>query len=273
MEVTVNDNRLLGEKKGNIFYITLNRPEKRNAIAFEMLPEISQMVENQIIDPEIRAIIIKGEGKAFSAGVDFNSLGMLAGRWTGDESAGGAPIRSDIHKYQHYLNRLESIEIPIICAIHGAIFGLALELSLACDFRLMSDDCIWGMPELQFGLIADMGGTSRLHRTVGASRAMEILMTGKRYTAGKALEWGLVSYLYPENQMLLEAEKLAADIAKMAPLAVGATKKIVKQGEHVDLMAQMDMEVTLQSILCRSEDFQEGIQSLMEKRDPQWKRK
>jgi enoyl-CoA hydratase/carnithine racemase len=269
----VNDNHLLGEKKGNIYYITLNRPEKRNAISFEMLPELSQMVEEQIIDPEIRVIIIKGEGKAFSAGVDFNSLGMLVGRWTGDDSAGGAPIRSDIHKYQHYLNRLESIEIPIICALHGAVFGLALELSLACDFRIMSHDCIWGMPELQFGLIADMGGTSRLHRTVGASRAMEILMTGKRYPAAQALEWGLVSYLYPQDSLLAEAEKLAADIAKMAPLAVGATKKIVKQGEHVDLMAQMDMEVTLQSILCRSEDFQEGIQALMEKRDPNWKRK
>jgi enoyl-CoA hydratase/carnithine racemase len=269
----MNEERLVGEKKGNIFFITLNRPEKRNAIAFEMLPEISQLVENQMIDPEIRVIIIKGEGKAFSAGVDFNSLGMLVGRWTGDESAGGAPIRSDIHKYQHYLNRLESIEIPIICAIHGAVFGLALEVALACDFRLMSDDCIWGMPELKFGLIADMGGTSRLCRTVGASRAMEILMTGKRYPADKALEWGLVSYLHPQDRLLSEAEKLAADIAKMAPLAVGAAKKIVKQGEHLDLTAQMGMEVTLQSILCRSEDFQEGILALMQKRDPNWQRK
>ena len=273
MEETVSDMRLVGEKKKPIYTITLNRPEKRNAIAFEMLPELCHMVENLIVDPEIRAIILKGEGKVFSAGVDFNSLGMLVGRWTGDDAAGGAAIRADIHKYQQYLNRLETIELPIICAMHGAAFGLALELSLACDIRLMSNDCIWGMPELRFGLIADMGGTSRLHRTVGAARAMEILMTGGRFSAREALEWGLVSHLYPEDRLFSEAEKLAGDISKMAPLAVGATKKIVKQGDRIDVMAQMDMEVTLQSILCRSDDFQEGIKALMENRDPDWRRK
>lgn len=269
----MSDNHLLGEKKGNVYTITLNRPEKRNAITFDMLPELSRMVEDQILDPEIRAVIIKGEGKTFSAGIDFNSLGMLLGRWTGDDAAGGAPIRSDIFQYQHYLNRLEAIEIPIICAIHGAVFGLALELALACDFRLMSDDCLWGMPESQFGLVADLGGTSRLHRTVGASRAMEILMTGKRYQADQALEWGLVSYLYPEDLLVGEAERLAAGIAKMAPLAVGATKKIVRKGETLDLMQQLDLEAIMSSILCRSQDFQEGIMALMEKRDPVWKRR
>jgi len=204
--------------------------------------------------------------------VDFNSLGMLVGRFTGDTAAGGAPIRSDIHKYQHYLNRLEIIEIPIICALHGAVFGMAMELALACDFRLMSDDCDWGLFELKFGLIGDLGGTARLHRTIGASRAMEVLMTGKTYSAQQALGWGLVSYLYPEAELFEQADALAQDIARMAPLAVGATKKIIKRGEGVDLMTQLDMEVTMQSILLRSQDFQEGITSLLEKRDPQWKR-
>ena len=267
------DNPLLGEKIENIFHITLNRPHKRNALPFQMLADICQMVEDQISDIQIRAIIIKGEGKVFSAGVDLNSLGELVGRFTADESAGGAPIRSGIHKYQQYLNRLEVTEIPIICAIHGAIFGMALEMALACDFRLMSTDCIWGMPELQFGLVADLGGTSRLHRTIGASRAMEVLMTGKRFSAQEALAWGLVSYLYPADSLLEEAKKLALDISKMAPLAVGATKKIIKKGEGVGLMTQLDMEVTQQSILTRSEDFQEGIAARMEKREPYWKHK
>ena len=147
-----------------------------------------------------------------------------------------------------------------------------MELALACDFRLMSDDCIWGMPELKFGLVADVGGTSRLHRTIGASRAMEVLMTGKTYSAGQALDWGLVSYLHPEAELFAEAEQMALAIARMAPLAVGATKKIIKRGEGVDLMTQLDMEATLQSILLRSQDFQEGISALIEKRDPVWKR-
>lgn len=269
----MSDDPLLGEKKDNIFYISLNRPDKRNAIPFQLLPDICQMVEDQITDTQIRAIIMKGEGKVFSAGVDFNSLGMLVGPFTGEESAGGAPIRSVIHKYQQYLNRLEVVEIPIICAIHGAVFGMALEMALACDFRLMSLDCVWGMPELQFGLVADLGGTSRLHRTIGAARAMEVLMTGKRFTAENALAWGLVSYLYPEDSLLEEAQKLALDISKMAPLAVGATKKIIKRGEGVGLTTQLDMEVTQQSILARSDDFQEGIQALIEQRKPNWKHK
>lgn len=268
----MSEKQLLGKKKGPIFHITLNRPDKRNALPFELLADLSRMVEDQIIDPEIRAIIIRGEGRVFSSGVDFNSLGSLVGRFMGDASAGGAPIRSDIHQYQHYLNRLETIEIPIICAFHGAVFGMAVELALACDFRLMSDDCKWGMPELRFGLVADLGGTSRLHRTIGASRAMEVLMTGKTFTARQALEWGLVSYLYPREELLKQAAQLAHDISRMAPLAVGATKKIIKRGEGVDLMTQMDMEVTLNSILLRSKDFQEGIAALMEKRDPEWKR-
>jgi enoyl-CoA hydratase/carnithine racemase len=264
---------LIAAKNGPIYTLTLNRPEKRNALPFEMLKDICHQVENQINDPDIRGVLIKGNGKVFSAGVDFNSLGTLVGRYMGDQAAGGAPIRADIHQFQQYLNRLESIEIPIVCAIHGGIFGMALELALACDFRLMSDDCAWGLPELQFGLIADLGGTTRLHRTIGASRAMEVLMTGKRFTADQALEWGLVSYLYPEDNLLAEAESLISDIAKMAPLAVGATKKIIKRGEGVDLLTQMDMEVNLQSILLRSQDFQEGIAALMEKRNPVWKRK
>lgn len=264
---------LLTEKKGPIYTLTLNRPEKRNALPFEMLRDVCLEIEDQIIDPEIRGIVIKGNGKVFSAGVDFNSLGALVGRFMGDHAAGGAPIRADIHRFQQYLNRIEAIEIPVVCAMHGGAFGMALELALACDIRLMSDDCVWGLPEHQFGLIADLGGTSRLHRTIGSARAMEVLMTGRRYPAAKALEWGLISYLHPEDILVKEAEKLVMDISKMAPLAVGVTKKIIKRGEGVDLMTQLDMEAGYQSILLRSEDFQEGITALMEKRDPVWKRK
>lgn len=269
----MSEDPLVGEKKEDIFYITLNRPDKRNAIPFQLLADICRMVEGQVADTQIRAIIIKGAGKVFSAGVDFNSLGSLVGPFTGPESAGGALIRSEIHKHQQYFNRLEVVEIPIICAIHGAVFGMALELALACDFRFMSDECIWGLPELHFGLVADLGGTSRLHRTIGAARAMEVLMTGKHFSAQQALDWGLVSYLHPQESLLDEARKFARDISKMAPLAVGATKQIIKQGQGLGLMNQMQMEAAQQSILARSDDFMEGITALMEKRNPRWKHK
>jgi len=262
-----------GEKKGHIFNITLNRAEKRNAITAEMMAAICELAEAQMADSDIRAIILKAEGPIFSAGIDFFALGAEVGPLMGEADGGGARLRALIHKYQQYMNRLEAVEIPIICAMHGKVLGMGTELVLACDLRLMSADCRWGLPELRLGLIADLGGTTRLARLVGQARAMEILMTGNEFSADQALSWGLVNYVTAEDELVLAAEKLADDIARCAPLAVGATKKIIKRGEGVDLMTQLDMEVNLQSILLRTDDCREGLAALMEKRPPGWKRK
>jgi len=267
------ENYLAGEKNGSIYTIALNRPEKRNAITVEMLIQLCEMVETQAQDPEIRAIILKGEGSIFSAGVDFNSLGSAVLPFMGEAGAGGAPLRALIHKFQQYVNRLEAVELPIICVMHGRVLGLGLEIALACDILLMADDCVWGMPELKLGAVADLGGTSRLSRMLGTLRAMEVFMTARNYTARQALDWGLVNYLFPEADLVREAENLAREICGSAPLAVGAAKRIIKRGEGVDLMTQLDMEADLNSILLRTEDFQEGITAMMERRPAQWKKR
>ncbi len=272
-ENKMSEKELLGHKDGPIFTITLNRPEKRNAIPFEWLEQICEMVDELAYDPEVRVIIIKGEGKVFSAGVDFSSLGALVGRFMGESAGGGMSIRSDVSKYQYYLTRLESIEIPIICAMHGAVYGMAWELALACDIRLMSDDCKWALKELQFGLICDLGGQARMLNLTTPSRVMEILATARTYTAQQALDWGLVNHIYKVDDLFKEAESMALDIVKNAPIAVGALKRVTKKGQGMDLNALLDMEGSLQSILLRSEDFQEGITALMEQRDANWKRK
>ena len=264
---------LTGSKTANIYTITLNRPDKRNALNVEMLTGLCEMVEQQALDPDVRAIILNGEGKVFSAGVDFNSLGAEVGAFLGDNGAGGAGLRALIYRFQQYLNRLEAVEVPIICAMHGRALGLAVELALACDIRLMSADCIWSMPELKLGVIADVGGTSRLSRLLGPSRAMEILMTGREYSAQQALAWGLINYHFSPEDLVREAEQFAQDIALTAPLAVGAVKKIIKRGTGVDLMTQQDMEANHNSILLRTEDFQEGITAMMERRPARWKKR
>jgi enoyl-CoA hydratase/carnithine racemase len=269
----MSDEYLIGEKKQNIYTITFNRPEKRNALNVEMMAGLCEMVEHQVSDPEVRAIILKGEGTVFSAGVDFNSLGAEVGACLGETGAGGAGLRALIYRFQQYLNRLEAVEVPIICAMHGRALGLAVELALACDMRLMSEDCIWSLPELKMGVIADVGGTSRLARLLGPSRAMEILMTGRDYSAQQALDWGLINYYYAAEDLIGEAEKMVQDIALTAPLAVGAVKKIIKRGDGVDLMTQQDMEANHNSILLQTEDFQEGITAMMEKRPAKWKKK
>lgn len=264
---------LTGEKKGIIYCITLNRPNKRNAITFEMLAGICEISEKVASDPDVRAIIIKGEGKIFSAGLDLLSLSSEAGSVFGEDGIGGQKVRAFLFKYQQYLNRLEAIELPIICAMHGKVLGLGVELALACDIRMMSDNCIWGMPELKFGFIADLGGTSRLSRTIGASRAMEVLITAKEFNAQQALKWGLVNYIYPQKELIRASEKMVADITECAPLAVGVTKKIIKQGSSANLATQLDMEVNLQSFLYWTKDIQEGIKAVMEKRKPVWEKK
>jgi enoyl-CoA hydratase/carnithine racemase len=269
----MSDEYLVGEKKDNIFTITFNRPEKRNALNVEMMAGLCEMVEHQVSDPEVRAIILKGEGTVFSAGVDFNSLGAEVGACLGETGAGGAGLRALIYRFQQFLNRLEAVEVPIICAMHGRALGLAVELALACDMRLMSEDCIWSLPELKLGVIADVGGTSRLARLLGPSRAMEILMTGRDYSAQQALDWGLINYYYAAEDLIGEAEKMVQDIALTAPLAAGAVKKIIKRGDGVDLMTQQDMEANHNSILLQTEDFQEGITAMMEKRPAKWKKK
>jgi enoyl-CoA hydratase/carnithine racemase len=265
--------QIRGEKKGPIFNIILNRPEKRNAISAEMMQGICHLAEAQLADPEIRAIILKAEGPIFSAGIDFFALGSEVGPMMGEADGGGARLRALIHQYQQYMNRLEAVELPIICAMHGKVLGMGTEIALACDLRLMSQECRWGLPELRLGLIADLGGTSRLTRIVGQTRAMEILMTGNEFSADQALAWGLVNDAPAAEGLVAAAEKLAADIVRCAPLAVGATKKVLKRGEGVDLMTQLDMEVNLQSILLRTDDCQEGLTALMEKRPPDWKRR
>jgi enoyl-CoA hydratase len=269
----MTDEFLVGEKKDNIYTITLNRPEKRNAVNVAMLTGICELAEKQAADPDIRVIIVKGEGKIFSAGVDLNSLGAEVGLFLGDKAAGGAGLRALIYRFQQYFNRLEAVEVPIICAMHGRALGLGIELALACDIRLMSDDCLWGMPELKLGVIADLGGTSRLSRILGSSRAMEVFMTAGQYTSQQALNWGLVNYLYPPNDLIAQSEKMAQDIASTAPLAVGAVKKIIQRGQGVDLMTQLDMEASHNSILLQTADFQEGLNAMMEKRAAKWKKR
>ncbi len=149
---------VLGEKKGAIFHLTLNRPDQRNAITFEMIEAMAGMVEDLVTDPEVRVIILKGEGKVFSAGVDFPPLPPSSGVSWPILRPGGRPSGPTFSRYQHYINRLEAIEIPIICAMQHRVLGLGLELTLACDIRLMSEDCLWSMPELKFGVIPDLGG-------------------------------------------------------------------------------------------------------------------
>jgi len=257
--------------EGELAYIALNRPEKRNAINQAMLRAIPEALD-ELDRSDVRAIIIYGEGQAFSAGIDFTSLTNDTGAQSGQ---GGGPdmqrFRRFVAESQGSLNRIESIEKPVIGALHGFVGGLGLELALACDARIASAGARLGMPEVRVGLVPDVGGTTRLTRTVGYARSKELIMTARMIDATEAERIGLVNRVVAEGTHLAAAEELAREMARNAPLAVGLAKRIIDEGYGLDKMTFQELEVLAQSSLISTEDFREGAQALAQRRDPKFK--
>ncbi len=256
---------------GEIAYIALNRPEKRNAINNEVLQALPKALE-EVDRREVRAVIIYGEGAVFSAGIDFTSLANDTGAQGG---AGGGPdltrFRRFVHASQASLDALERIEKPVIGALHGYVGGLGLELALACDARIAATGTKLGMPETRIGLVPDVGGTTRLTRTVGYARAKELIMTARMIDAVEAERIGLVNRVVGEGAQIAAAEELAREIARNAPMAVGLAKRIIDIGQSVDKSTFMDLESLAQSSLFQTEDFREGAAALVQRRDPKFK--
>ena len=257
--------------EGELAYIGLNRPEKRNAINQAMLRAIPEALD-ELDRPEVRAIILYGEGQAFSAGIDFTSLANDTGA---QGASGGGPdiqrFRRFVHESQASLNRLESIEKPVIGALHGFVGGLGLELALACDARIAATGSRLGMPEVRVGLVPDVGGTTRLTRTVGYARSKELIMTARMIGAEDAERIGLVNRVVADGAQIAAAEELAREMARNAPIAVGMAKRIIDQGYGLDKMTFQELEVLAQSSLLMTEDFREGASALAQRRDPRFK--
>jgi enoyl-CoA hydratase/carnithine racemase len=251
-------------KEGSLLYVALNRPEKRNAIHRELLLSLVDAIAAAEREPDVRAVIVHGEGAVFSAGVDF---GMLAGDVKGEQAV---PFRTLVGDMQAALSRLEAIEKPVIGALHRYVPGLGLELALAFDLRVATSDCELGLPEVRVGLVPDVGGTTRLVRTVGYAKAKELILTGRMVHADEALAIGLVNQVVPPGEHLAAAARLAEEIAANAPLAVGLAKRLIDLGSNVDKQTFLAMELLAQSVLLRSEDAREGARALAERRPPRF---
>ncbi len=255
----------------HILFVTIARPEKRNALLPEMIDAISAAVRGADDDPQVRAVIVHGEGPMFSAGIDISALGGMLGAAEGRNPA--RLLRRLADRLQDGLNTLEATELPVIGALHGTVMGLGLELALAFDLRVASADCQLSIPESRVGLVADVGGTTRLARTVGPSRAKDMLMTARSVPADEALAWGLVNRVVPAEEVLSTAIALAGEIMQNAPLAVGLAKLIVDQGDGVSKATQMAIERWAQSQLITTEDVGEAFMAFVEKRPPKFQGK
>lgn len=262
------DDLVLTRQRDTIFEIILNRPDKRNAINVELFSQFDTAVQQANRTPGLRAIFIRGEGKAFSAGIDVSSLLGMAERYGPHWQTRMRAITDD---FQRVLTRLERLELPTIALLHGYCLGLAMELALACDIRLAATGTMMGLPETRLGMIPDVGGTTRLVRLVGPARAKEIIFTGRQFDVTTAAQWGIVNYVLPPESLTAKAEELATEICQGAPLAVGMAKRVIDGLSDID--RGLMLEGWAQSQLFHTEDFMEGAQSFLMKRPPAWKGK
>lgn len=261
-------NLIKTQQREDIFEIILNRPEKRNAINREMLAGLETAVSQANRIPNLRAVLVRGEGAAFSAGIDVSALLGLAQEY-------GPHWQTRMHaitdEFQGVLTRLERLELPTIALLHGYCLGLALELALACDIRLAAEGTKLGLPETRLGIIPDVGGTTRLTRLVGPGRAKELIFTGRHFDAAYAGRWGIVNEVVPADQLLSQAEALVEELRQAAPLAVGMAKRVIDGLADID--RGLMLEGWAQSELFKTEDFMEGAQAFMMKRPSQFKGK
>src|SRR5258706_3517881 len=251
--------------EGTVAFVAFNRPEKRNAISRDVLRALIDAVTAAERDRSVRAIVLYGEGRVFSAGVDFAMLqGDVAG--TGER----VPFRAQVGEMQALVTRLETVEKPVIAAMHRYVPGLALEIALACDFRIATDDCELGLPEVKLGLVPDVGGTTRLVRIVGYAKAKELILTGRMIAADEALRVGLLTEVAPPGTHVEAAARLAEEIGQNAPLSVGLAKRLVDLGVSTDKHTFQAMELLAQSILVPTDDAREGARALAERRAPRF---
>lgn len=253
---------VLWEKHGPIGYIRLNRPEALNAFNYDMLVALGEIAETIKQNPrDIRVVILGGEGRAFCAGADLKE------RITLDEQQ----VRRNVVKIREVFAAIERLPQPTIAAINGYALGGGMELALCCDFRYSIREAKMGLTEAGLGIIPGAGGTQRLPRLIGASKAKELILTARKISADQAFELGLLNGVADDREQLKEmSEGLAAEILANAPLAVYQAKRAIDEGINTDLDSGMDLEFKAYEAVIATKDRLEALEAFREKRSPRF---
>lgn len=247
------------EVENNTALITINRPEKLNALNHGTLVELSEAIDACQADSGIRSIIITGAGeRAFVAGADITQLKNLSAK-TGEEFS---------RHGQQVFSKIENLPKPVIAAVNGFALGGGCELAMACHVRLASENARFGLPEIDLGILPGYGGTQRLPRLVGLTNALYLLLTGDKIDAPTALRLGLVSEVVPAEQLPERARQLADRLFQKAPLAVQYILKAVYQGLNIPLTEGLKLEAQCFGNICQTGDMKEGVAAFLEKRKP-----
>ncbi|MGF1534697.1 MAG: enoyl-CoA hydratase/isomerase family protein [Bernardetiaceae bacterium] len=243
-----------------ILRLTINRPDKLNALNLLMMQELNDAIQLAEEDPNTRGVIITGAGtKAFVAGADISEISQL----------NELNARKFAERGQEIFARIEDLSKPVIAAVNGFALGGGCELAMACHLRVASENARFGQPEINLGIIPGYGGTQRLPRYIGKSRALEMLLTGDMISAQMALQWGLVNYVVTQGELLEKCESILAKVIQQPPVATAHLINTVNAVYRIENGFQV--EANAFANCCGTEDFVEGTSAFLEKRKPNFK--
>ena len=249
---------VITEDREAVRHVILNRPEKRNAFNEELVRATGAALRAAADDPSVRVVVLRGAGPVFSAGMDVSALAAAAGE--------PQRLRSFRRLCLESWNLAEEMIKPVVCQIHGACLGGALELALACDLRVLAEDSWVGLPETRLGLVPDVGGSSRLPQVVGVGRAKELILTGRVIGAADAERFGLANRVAADVDAA--TAELVGELLACAPVAVGLAKRLIDASARPALSTTLELEISAQEQCARTEDVREGVRAAAERRAP-----
>jgi 2-(1,2-epoxy-1,2-dihydrophenyl)acetyl-CoA isomerase len=253
------------EQSDGIGRITLNRPDSLNAWTTEFGIELSQAVNRDAADPSVRAVLITGAGRGFSSGADLKE------GFEPHPEDGMPNVAKRLHEVYHpIIVGIRELEKPVVAAVNGPAVGIGLSLALACDLILAAESAFFGLAFVNIGLMPDGGSTLFVPAAVGKARAFEMAMLGERIDPQRALEWGLINAVHPDEGLMDEANALVEKLSAGPTRSYAGTKRALNKMLYPDMPGQLDLEAELQHALARSKDFQEGVGAFIEKRQPQF---
>ena len=254
------------EQQDHTAWLILDRPGKRNSMDFDFLKEMVECFNRFDEDPDVRVVIIKGEGKSFTAGLDLMALGPLI-------KDGGADarerLRETIMQGQESMNAIERCRKPVIAAVHSHCIGGGIDMLSACDIRIATRDALFSIRETRIGVIADAGTLQRLPYIIGHGYFRELALTGRDFTANEALQMGFITHISEDRDQLYDhAAGLASDIAACPPLTVQGTKDVILYSRDNGIYPGLQYVAQKNAAALKSEDLMEAVTAFMEKRKP-----
>ncbi len=253
---------IITAQEGPAFIVTLNRPERRNAISIQMMEEIVSAVRSADTESSVRAVIITGGTEYFSAGADLNDAIQVKSAAQGLEY---------FQRWHRLNSALETLGKPVIAAVEGFCVTGGCEMALACDIRVAAEGASFAITSSRIGTVAGAGGTQRLPRIVGIAKALELMFSAESISAPEAYRIGLINRLVPSGKALDEAKAMVAAYQKRAPLSLAFIKRAVHRGIQMDLTSALDFETFLVTTIYGTEDKQEGISAFLQKREANFK--